>query len=125
MSTDADKPLNGATEPFRRPVIWGRPPQTVFRAGPLPKGERLPPLPEPPRESQVRPPRAVGQGILSGSMIPRAAPRPAPQALTTETPVVPPPEARPEPAPRPVPTLHASDPDLTVRPLPPLEPGPT
>ncbi|MDP2765322.1 MAG: hypothetical protein Q8O54_10860, partial [Brevundimonas sp.] len=70
MPTDTDKKLNGAPEPFRRPVVWGRPPATVFRAGPLPRGERLAPLPEPPR---ARP----AAGILSGSMIPRAA-APAP-----------------------------------------------
>ncbi|MBU3970964.1 MAG: energy transducer TonB, partial [Alphaproteobacteria bacterium] len=67
MSTDPEKPLNGTPEPFRRPVVWGRPPATVFRAGPLPKGERLPPLPEPPR-MQMAP------GVLTGSLIPRAAP---------------------------------------------------
>ncbi|MDO9588861.1 MAG: hypothetical protein Q7J13_13125, partial [Brevundimonas sp.] len=67
MPTDTDKKLNGTPEPFRRPMIWGRPPATVFRAGPLPKGERLPPLPEPPRAGSAA-------GILSGSMIPRAAP---------------------------------------------------
>ena len=71
MPTDTDKKLNGAPQPFRRPVVWGRPPATVFRAGPLPKGGSLPPLPEPPRMQ-------VGPGILSGSMIPRAAPTPAP-----------------------------------------------
>jgi len=32
MSTDPEKPLNGTPEPFRRPVVWGRPPATVFRA---------------------------------------------------------------------------------------------
>ena len=82
MPTDTDKTLNGTPEPFRRSVVWGRPPATVFRAGPLPKGGGLPPLPEPPRMQ-------VGPGILSGSMIPRAAPAPA-QAQAqapTQTPV--------------------------------------
>uniref|UniRef100_UPI003FA5F14B hypothetical protein n=1 Tax=Brevundimonas sp. TaxID=1871086 RepID=UPI003FA5F14B len=73
MSTESDKPLNGTPEPFRRPVVWGRPPATVFRAGPLPKGDSLPPLPEPPRAPNP------SAGIFSGSMIPRAAPRAAPQ----------------------------------------------
>ena len=51
MSTDDQTP-NGSPVPFaRRPVTWGRAPATVFRAGPLPKGERLPPLPEPPKSS--------------------------------------------------------------------------
>lgn len=79
MSTDDNQPLNGSPAPFaRRPVTWGRPPATVFRAGPLPKGERLPPLPEPPAAAPPRQPRAGA--ILSGSMIPQPAPtfRPAP-----------------------------------------------
>ena len=29
MPTDTDKKLNGTPEPFRRPVVWGRPPATV------------------------------------------------------------------------------------------------
>ena len=38
MSTDNQTPT-GSPVPFaRRPVTWGRPPATVFRAGPLPKG---------------------------------------------------------------------------------------
>ena len=37
MPTDTDKKLNGAPQPFRRPVVWGRPPATVFRAGPMGK----------------------------------------------------------------------------------------
>lgn len=107
MSTDTEKPLNGTPEPFRRPVVWGRPPQTVFRAGPLPKGGSLPPLPEPPR-------RPAGSGILSGSMIPRAASAPAlptPRELSV-------PAATPETPPK----DHAAD--LTVRPLPPHRPEP-
>ncbi|MGZ9101145.1 MAG: hypothetical protein ACXW3O_15710, partial [Brevundimonas sp.] len=107
MSTDTDDKRTGAPEPFRRPVVWGRPPQTVFRAGPLPKGGRLPPLPEPPR-------RAAGAGILSGSMIPRATP--APQAAGPV--VARAPEPRPTPAPRPAPEPRPArpEPDLTVRP---------
>ncbi|TPW03557.1 MAG: hypothetical protein FD125_1540, partial [bacterium] len=62
MPTDTDKKLNGTPEPFRRPVVWGRPPATIFRAGPLPKGGGLPPLPE-------APPMQFTPGILSGSMI--------------------------------------------------------
>ncbi len=70
MSTEADNKLNGSPEPFRRPVNWGRAPGAVFRAGPLPRGERLPPLPEPPRPA--------ARGILNGSLIPGPAPVPAP-----------------------------------------------
>src|SRR5215217_5606984 len=118
MSDETDPKLNGQPQPFRRPVTWGRPPATVFRAGPLPKGGALPPLPEPPRLAP-RPAR-TGPGILSGSMIPRAAPptaqtqtrapAPAPQS----SPVMP---AQPEASP-------AIQPDLIVRPLPTPEPLP-
>ena len=40
---------NDPSTPFaRRPVQWGRPPQTTFRAGPLPRGTGLmPPVPTP------------------------------------------------------------------------------
>ena len=114
-------PPQGA-EPFaRRQVQWGRPPQTVFRAGPLPRGDSLPPLPamppvaapKPARPRTVAPmaPPAASRGdFFSGSLIPRARPA-APEAptpaRTTPEPVEPP--ARPLP-------------DMTVRPLPPAEP---
>jgi Meckel syndrome type 1 protein len=64
MPTDTDKPLNGTPEPFRRPVVWGRPPATVFRAGPLPRSGV--PLPGPG-------PMQLSPGVLSGSLIPGAA----------------------------------------------------
>ncbi|WP_291840008.1 hypothetical protein, partial [Brevundimonas sp.] len=71
MSNQNDPKLNGSPvngqaqpEPFRRPVTWGRPPATVFRAGPLPRGSTLPPLPEPPKPRPAPPPSS---GILSGS----------------------------------------------------------
>ncbi|MFA4894660.1 MAG: hypothetical protein WC555_14965, partial [Brevundimonas sp.] len=117
MSTESDKPLNGTPEPFRRPVVWGRPPATVFRAGPLPRGDRLPPLPEPPRASQPAP-RPGAPDIFSGSMIPRAAPRPAPEPVA--------PIARAEPVAMAVeaPVKASPAPDLTVRPLPAAEPAP-
>lgn len=117
MPTDTEKKLNGAPEPFRRPMIWGRPPATVFRAGPLPKGERLAPLPEPPRA------RPTGD-ILSGSMIPRAAPARAQNRAE------PPAPADPQPSELPVtglstdPAVVAPAADLTVRPLPAPEPLP-
>jgi len=111
MSTDTENKPAGSPEPFRRPVVWGRPPQTVFRAGPLPRGERLPPLPEPPRTSRTAAPRP-GPGILSGSMIPQAAPAATP-ALRPAA------EASFAPVPP-----RAADPDLTVRPLPPVEAAP-
>lgn len=125
MATDSEKPLNGRPEPFRRPVVWGRPPQTVFRAGPLPRGESLPPLPEPPRSRSAQP-EPVGRSILGGSMIPRAPSRlaPTPPLSTATEPVV----ARASAAPaNPVVQTDAparATPDLTVRPLPLPEPLP-
>lgn len=110
MAIDTDKPLNGTPEPFRRPVIWGRPPATVFRAGPLPKGAALPPRPEAPR-------LGTAAGILSGSMIPRATPAPAvPVPAPTQV------AAEPRVARAAPPRDHAAD--LTVRPLPALKPEP-
>lgn len=129
MPTDTDKKLNGTPEPFRRPMAWGRPPPTVFRAGPLPTGTGLPPRPQQPR-------MPVGPGILTGSMIPRATPGPAPEAAPTPAPSVPVPAtvparssakatvARPAgqretPAAAAAPIEHAAD--LTVRALPALQ----
>lgn len=102
MPTDTDKTLNGKHEPFRRPMVWGRPPATVFRTGPLPSGGDIPARPEAPR-MQPSP------GVLTGSMIPRAAPAPA----NTR-----PPEPREPQAAAPVPATSTTSPDLTVRPLP-------
>jgi Meckel syndrome type 1 protein len=120
MPTDTDKKLNGTPEPFRRLVAWGRPPATVFRAGPLPSGNGLSPRPQQPRPQ-------VGPGILSGSMIPRAAPAPA-------QPVPAPPQAPAEPRIEPTVTPRETSPaaatavdqaaDLTVRALPASKPEP-
>ncbi len=98
--------------PFARaPIQWGRPPQVVFQAGPLPRGERLDPLPEPPKAPVprpiVRPAPGFGGSIHSGSMIPRA--RPAPATGPVPTPA----------APRPV---AAPLPDIAPTPRPPVEP---
>lgn len=132
MPTDTDKKLNGTPEPFRRPVVWGRPPATVFRAGPLPKGTGLSAGPEQPRAQ-------AGPGILTGSMIPRAAPNPTPapappppvpapaQAQAPDEPRVAP-ASRPRetpvvaPAPAAAPVDQAAD--LTVRPLPAMKSEP-
>src|SRR5690606_40471130 len=78
-------------EPFRRgQIVWGRPPQAVFRVGPLPRDEGLarltamPPHPKPaqPRPAQPRP--AQPQPAQPQAVQPRAAPptppRPAPAA---------------------------------------------
>lgn len=120
MSTDDNHPLSDQPAPFaRRPVTWGRAPTTVFRAGPLPKGDRLPPLPEAPKSTPARASRA---GILSGSMIPQAAPAPRPEPVSTPA---------PEPttfaeAPTPPVRTRASTAgsDLSVRPLPSSDPAP-
>ncbi|HEY0598539.1 MAG TPA: hypothetical protein VGD32_00440, partial [Brevundimonas sp.] len=103
MSTDDNQPLNGSPTPFRRPISWGRPPATVFRAGPLPKGERLPPLPEPPAPDPLSgtPVRSNPAAILRGSMIPQAATRPAPAPERASF-------AEPSPRPAPAPTPRPS-----------------
>ncbi|WP_396594400.1 hypothetical protein [Brevundimonas sp. R86498] len=97
-------------EPFVRGRIqWSRPPQTVFRVGPLPEA----PVPlSTPRLTGI-PLRKPGGGVLSGSMIPTArpaAPEPAVPETTPERPAPPPepellaePTPLPEPAPEPVP----------------------
>ena len=112
MPTDTDKPLNGTPEPFRRPVVWGRPPATVFRAGPLPRSG----VPQPgPGPMQLSP------GVLSGSLIPGAA-RTDPQART-RTPVASvtrTPGPGEEPTARP--TAATASPGLTAGPVPGIEP---
>ncbi len=116
MPTDNSKTLNGTPEPFRRPMVWGRPPVTVFRTGPLPKGGTLPAIPEAPRLQPT-------PGVLSGSMIPRTAPKPLQaRAEAAAPPVARAAEPRPEGAPS-VPGT-APRPDLTVRPLLTVEPEP-
>lgn len=84
--TDTDRKINGQPEPWRRQVVWGRPPQQTFRAGPLPKGERLPPLPEPPREAPLT--TRPASSIFSGSMIPQARPEPVTRSPSDEVSVL-------------------------------------
>lgn len=102
--------------PFaRRAVQWGRPPQTTFHAGPLPRGNSFPPMPAsmtprqtitPPAPVPAPQPRAQAN-IFSGSMIPQARPAtPSPTSL---------PGQEPRPGSR-------AEPDLTVRPLPAVQP---
>jgi len=128
------------TAPFARaPVQWGRPPQVVFQAGPLPRGQRLDPLPEPPKAAAprpvARPAPSFGGSIHSGSMIPRARPpatgpvpgtvapqsKPQPRALapeqprtlTSATPIAATPTVAPQPRPEPRPEpVVASSPIL-------------
>ncbi len=135
---DTSEPRGAGTpQPFRRQVEWGRPPATVFRAGPLPRGERLAPLPEPPVPTAATalspaprpatPPARSAASILSGSMIPRAAPaRPTPDAPTQRAAPAADPAAGRAPALDPGSTAAGAaqpmrQPDLTVRPLPAAE----
>lgn len=117
-----------APQPFRRQVQWSSLPKPVFRAGPLPSGGTLPPLPEPPNPVPPKPatarpvmPRPAGGGILNGSLIPQA-PRPRPQIQPTALPSVEsraqPPVAQPESEPERAPVPPRSMPDLSVRALP-------
>lgn len=122
MSTDGEKPLNGKPEPFRRPVTWGKPPQTVFRAGPLPRGEPLPRRPEPAQPWSPRP-EAVGRSILGGSMIPRAAPRPDPAVKEPAIARAPEPKTEALP-PAGVPAGPEADPAARPRPAIPPRPEP-
>ena len=101
MPTDTDKPLNGTPEPFRRPVVWGRPPATVFRVGSLPRSG----VPQPgPGPMQLSP------GVLSGSLIPGAA-----RTVATASPGL---TAAPVPAVEP----DSGNPPEPVRPPAPIQP---
>lgn len=115
MSTDPDTKLNGAAEPFRRTMTWGRPPATVFRTGPLPKGGALPPMTGPGPSAPPR--RPAGPGILSGSMIPRAEPVPRDAGLVIAR--------APEPRPVQSPPDAAARPNAAVesRPPTPIQPA--
>lgn len=78
-----DTPADSPTEPFARGRIqWGRPPQQVFRAGPLPSGGAAP---------RPAPRSAPAADFLTGSMVPPA--RPAPVAAEAPTEAAPPVEA--------------------------------
>lgn len=118
---------DAAGQPFRRgQITWGRPPQAVFRAGPLPRDEgmaRLMAMPPYPKPTAPRISGSTANG-LGGGNIPVAArpaqplagqtPAPKPAAAQPSTPVRPANFlggslvpgaglARPQPAPQPVP----------------------
>lgn len=79
--TPSDPPAGDRpTEPFTRGrIVWGRPPQQVFRVGPLPSGGTFPETPRAARPS--------GASILTGSMIPPArAPEPVAEAAAEDRP---------------------------------------
>ncbi|MGH7018593.1 MAG: hypothetical protein ACREEY_01860, partial [Brevundimonas sp.] len=128
--------------PFaRRPVQWGRPPQTTFIAGPLPRGTGLlPPVAPTPRAEAPKPapntaprpavaapaaPRPVSGNVLGGSLVPQrraAQPAAAPNFLTAPMPGA----AQPQPQPpQQAQSARAAAPvaaspavDATPRPLP-------
>ncbi|OYW38675.1 MAG: hypothetical protein B7Z42_07620, partial [Brevundimonas sp. 12-68-7] len=87
-------PGAAAPEPFvRGRIVWGRPPETVFRAGPLPRApeswSQAAPRPATPPTPTPHP----ATNIFTGSMIPtRAAPAPEPE-LPGEKPLSPEPDA--------------------------------
>lgn len=99
--TPEPSPTPAQTAPFQRAqIVWGRPPQTVFRAGSLPRSEgmarlmAMPPHPQPPKPS-VRGSTAVGLGggmmgggVMGGSNIPQGG-------ATTTTPTTQTPAAKP------------------------------
>ena len=130
MPTDTDKPLNGTPEPFRRPVVWGRPPATVFRAGPLPRSGVPATLPGPG-------PMQLTKGVLSGSLIPgatRTAATASPGLTTGPVPAVEPDPGNP---PEPVRPTAPAQPDAVTagpvthrvtqpvtHPAPPVDAGP-
>lgn len=119
--SDAETQPSGATEPFRRGrIVWGRPPETVFRAGPLPRPPQSWSAPlktpaQPPRPTP-RPTTEPSTNIFTGSMIPRAVPeRPLPgeRPLTPEIE-----EPKPTPAPRSKGAESAAGPTPSPKPAP-------
>ena len=120
MSSETNPP------PFqRRQINWGRPPATVFLTGALPaKTEtghsRTAAVPAQPAQPVPATPPGRQAGILTGSMIPRAQPRPGPAAASgPEAPSAPVSAIATAPVvSTPTPPLA----DLTVRPLPPAAP---
>lgn len=80
-------PVEPATDPaagFQRGrIVWGRPPQPVFRAGPLPRDEglaRLMAMPPHPQATKPTVKGSVATGVTGGGNIPQAARAPnAPQ----------------------------------------------
>lgn len=109
-------------EPFTRGRIeWSRPPQTVFRVGPLPQA---PAVPLTTSRLTGTPSSRPGAGVLSGSMIPTARPvepePPLPEPAPEPEPV---PELEPEPEPRPAPRVEQIveiEPAESVETVPPL-----
>jgi Meckel syndrome type 1 protein len=84
--TKDDRVSGAAPEPFvRGRIVWGRPPETVFRAGPLPRAPQAWGQPAPrPAAPQPRP----ATDIFTGSMIPPRAVPPVEAPLPGETPLV-------------------------------------
>lgn len=125
-------PGAAALEPFvRGRIVWGRPPETVFRAGPLPRApqswSQAAPRPATPPPSAAHP----ATNIFTGSMIPpRATPAPEPE-LPGEKPLAPEPvdlEASAEPVAKPRRARNAAaspdpaaTPEIAPAPEPPVQ----
>jgi len=74
-----DRPEGAAPEPFvRGRIVWGRPPETVFRTGPLPRAP----------QSWGQPAPRPASDIFTGSMIPPRAAPPVEAPLPGERPPV-------------------------------------
>jgi hypothetical protein len=146
-AADSLKSAAGSPRPSqplaRHQVQWGRPPSSVFHAGPLPRRASALPMAEP---TPVPPSQPRPGSILSGSMIPRAARKREPVVRVGEPewvdppvvapPVVAPPRAQTSAPVVPSPVVArpgrdaversvASSPRTALEPLPdlPLEPG--
>lgn len=104
-------PEGAPAEPFTRGRIqWSRPPQPVFRVGPLPRPPVAP--------VAAPPPRKPGAGILSGSLIP--PPRAAATEPRARAAVVPPAAEKAPEAPAPPPPAP-SERTVEIEPAEPAE----
>lgn len=106
-------PQEGAGQPFRRgQITWGRPPQAVFRAGPLPRDEGMARLMAMPPHPQAKPatPRISGSSAsgLGGGNIPMAAQLSAAPAQAPQPAPKPAPQPAPQPA-QPAPSLRPAN----------------
>lgn len=103
MPDDLRPPKPAQPKPERQ---WGKPGATVFQVGPAPRAAPQPVAPSPLRQAP-----AYG-GVLSGSLVPPARPRPPSPASTTAQ------HAAIQTARQAVQTAPGAPLDLTVKPLP-------
>lgn len=98
------EPEGVPAEPFTRGRIqWSRPPQTVFRVGPLPAAPAA--LLSTPRLTGL-PLRTPGAGVLGGSMIPMGRPVQPDPVQAEPAPALAHPAPEPEPRPEPEPEIE-------------------